>query len=79
MSVIVSQWELPYSASDLPRIDVTRQIVALFEVDEEVADMVAQMEDVEPVPLEELLYQPEHWATGRVSMAHRWSARIRYC
>ena len=60
MSVIVSQWELPYSAPDLPQIDVTRQIVALFEVDEEVADMVAQMEDVEPVPLEELLYQPEH-------------------
>jgi hypothetical protein len=60
VSVIVSRWELPYSAPNLPQIDVTPQIVALFEVDAEVAGMVAQIEDVEPVPLEEMLYQPEH-------------------
>ena len=60
VSVIVSQWELPYSAPDLPLIDVTPQIVALFDADEEVASQVAQMKDVDPVPLEELLYQPEH-------------------
>ena len=60
VSVIVSRWELPYSAPDLPLIDVTERIVELFDVDEESASHVAQMADVEPVPLEELLYQPEH-------------------
>lgn len=60
VSGIVSRWELPYSASELPQIDVTPQIVALFDVDENVASQVAQMKDVEPVPLEQLLYQPDH-------------------
>lgn len=60
VSIIVSRWELSYSARDVSLIDVTPQMVALFDVDEEVASQVAQMKDVEPVPLEELLYQPEH-------------------
>ncbi len=60
VSVIVSQWELPYTDPDVPLVDVTPQIVALFAADEETANYVAQMTDVEPVPLEEMLYQPEH-------------------
>jgi hypothetical protein len=57
--LIVSRWELPYSAPDVELIDVTPNLVALFELDEETAGFVAQIEDVEPMPLEEMLYQPE--------------------
>ncbi len=60
VSIIVSEWELPYSAADVERVDVTTNIVALFEVDEKTAEIVAEMAGVDPVPLEEMLYQPEH-------------------
>ena len=59
VDLIVSQWEVPYRASHVEVTDVTSDIVALFVVDEETASFVAQIADVEPVPLEELLYQPE--------------------
>ncbi len=59
VDLIVSRWELPYSAPDIELIDVTPNLVALFELDEETAGFVAQIEDVEPLPLEEMLYQPE--------------------
>jgi hypothetical protein len=57
---IVSKWELPYSAPDLEIVDVTDEVVALFEVDEQVAAMLVQMREQDPVPLEEMLYDPEH-------------------
>jgi hypothetical protein len=50
--VIVSQWELPYIAPDVERVDVTANIAALFETDEETARIVTEMANVEPVPLE---------------------------
>jgi hypothetical protein len=59
VDLIVSQWEVPYRAPDVEVTDVTSDIVALFVVDEETAGFLAQMADVEPMPLEELLYQPE--------------------
>ena len=59
VDLIVSRWELPYSAPDIETVDVTPNLVALFELDEETAGFVAQMESVEPMPLEEMLYQPE--------------------
>jgi hypothetical protein len=59
VDLIVSRWELPYTAADVELIDVTPNLVALFELDEETAGFVAQIEDVEPMPLEEMLYQPE--------------------
>jgi hypothetical protein len=59
VDLIVSKWELPYRSPDVELIDLTPSIVALFEVDEETDGFVAQMADVEPVPLEEMLYQPE--------------------
>jgi hypothetical protein len=59
VDLIVSQWELPYRSPDVELIDLTSDIVALFVVDEETAGFLAQMADVEPMPLEELLYQPE--------------------
>ena len=57
---IVSKWELPYSTPDLEIVDVTDEVVALFEVDEQVAAMLVQMREQDPVPLEEMLYDPEH-------------------
>lgn len=60
VSVIVSKWELPYHGPDVEVIDVTADIAALFETDEETARIVTEMANVEPVPLEEMLYQPEH-------------------
>jgi hypothetical protein len=59
VDLIVSRWELPYSAPDVELIDVTSNLVALFDLDEETAGFVAQIEEVEPMPLEQLLYQPE--------------------
>ncbi len=58
VSVIVSQWELAYSDADLPLIDVTPQIVALFDVDEQLAGQLAEMKDVEPVPPSALQLPP---------------------
>lgn len=60
VSVIVSKWELPYHGPDIEVIDVTANVAALFETDEETARIVTEMANVEPVPLEEMLYQPEH-------------------
>lgn len=57
---IVSKWELPYSTPDIEIVDVTDEVVALFEVDEQVAAMLVQMREQDPVPLEEMLYDPEH-------------------
>jgi hypothetical protein len=59
VDLVVSEWELPYRSPDVEVTDLTPSIVALFDMDEETARFVAQMADVEPVPLEELLYQPE--------------------
>ncbi|MCL7965529.1 MAG: hypothetical protein M8857_00325 [marine benthic group bacterium] len=60
VSVIVSKWELPYRGPDVEVIDITPQILALFETDQETAGLVAEMKGAEPVPLEDMLYQPEH-------------------
>jgi hypothetical protein len=59
VDLVVSEWELPYRSPNVEVTDLTPSIVALFDMDEETARFVAQMADVEPVPLEELLYQPE--------------------
>ena len=57
---IVSKWELPYSTPGLDIVDVTYEIVALFETDEEVEKMVGDLLVQDPVPLEDLYYDPEH-------------------
>jgi len=57
---IVSKWELPYSTPGLDIVDVTYEVVALFETDEEVEKMVGELLVQDPVPLEDLYYDPEH-------------------
>ena len=57
---IVSKWELPYATPGLQIVDVTDEVVALFEPDEEVTTMLAQMREQDPVPLEDMLFDPEH-------------------
>jgi hypothetical protein len=56
---LVSKWELPYTMPGLEVVDLTREVVALFAPEEAIEEMVAGLLAQDPVPLEDLLYDPE--------------------
>jgi hypothetical protein len=49
LNVIVSKWELAYSAPEAEIVDVTDLIVEVFHPDERVKKMIEEMKKVEPV------------------------------
>jgi Skp family chaperone for outer membrane proteins len=57
VSLLVSKWEVQYSAPGIEMVDLTAQIVDLFHVDDATRKMIDQgMKDAgEPVPVEQLL------------------------
>lgn len=59
VSLIVSKWELSYSDPAIEVVDVTSMLIALLDLDEDTLRMVAEMHDVEPVPLEDVLVGQE--------------------
>ena len=58
--LIVSRWEVPYADAAVETVDVTADIVALFAPTEKVRKWIAQLDRVQPVPLQEVAYDPAH-------------------
>jgi len=54
VDLIVSKWNIVYQNSGLELIDVTDVMVKLFNPDEQMLQMLEQMKQQPPVPLEEL-------------------------
>ncbi|TFG65900.1 MAG: tetratricopeptide repeat protein [Gemmatimonadales bacterium] len=55
VSVIVSQWEVTYANSAADFVDLTPQLVALFNPSEETLNSVESLKTVAPVPMDQLL------------------------
>ena len=54
VDLIVSKWNIVYQRSGVEFIDVTDVIVKLFNPDEQMLEMLEQMKQQPPIPLEEL-------------------------
>ena len=52
--VMVSKWRLAYAGPKANFVDVTDQLVMLFEPDEETLNVIAQIKDTDPIPAEQL-------------------------
>ena len=55
VSVIVSKWEVTYESSAADLVDLTPQLVALFDPSEQTLMIVESMKTVAPVPMDQLL------------------------
>ena len=55
VSVIVSKWEVTYESSAADLVDLTPQLVALFDPSEETLRGVESLKTVTPVPMDQLL------------------------
>jgi len=54
VDLIVSKWHIVYQQSGLEIIDVTDNLVKLFNPDEQMLEMLEQMKKQDPIPLDEL-------------------------
>ena len=57
VSVIVSKWEVTYKSPAADLVDLTPQLVALFDPSEETLKIVENMNTIDPVPIDQLLVQ----------------------
>lgn len=57
VSVIVSKWEVAYGSPAADLVDLTPQIVALFNPSEETLKIVKGLKTSEPVPIDQMLVQ----------------------
>ena len=55
VSVIVSKWEVTYESSAADLVDLTPQLVALFDPDEQMLTMVDYYKTLAPIPMDQLL------------------------
>ena len=57
VSLLVSKWEIQYSTSEIELVDLTPQLVELFDVDDATARIIdeSMKKAVEPVPIEQLV------------------------
>jgi len=58
--MIASRWEVPYADPAIETVDVTSDIVELFKPTEKARKWIAQLEKVEPIPLQDVAYDPAH-------------------
>ncbi len=54
VSVIVSQWEVTYESSEADLVDLTPQLVALFDPSEQTLMIVESMKTIDPVPMDQI-------------------------
>lgn len=59
VSLIVSKWELSYSDPTIEVVDVTSKLIALFDLDGDALHSAEEIRDVEPAPLEDVLFGHE--------------------
>jgi tetratricopeptide (TPR) repeat protein len=57
VSVIVSKWEVTYKSPPAEVVDLTPQLVALFDPSEETLKIVEDMKTIDPVPIDQMLVQ----------------------
>ena len=53
VDLIVSKWNIVYQRSGIEFIDVTDVMVKLFNPDEQMLEMLEQIKEMDPVPIEE--------------------------
>lgn len=58
ISLIVSKWHIAYKDSSIEYVDVTTQLVKLFNPDAEALKMIEDLSKQEPVPIEMLSMDP---------------------
>jgi len=54
VSLLVSKWELPYLGKGIETVDVTLQLVKLFNPDEQTLKLVPEITKAPPIPFDEL-------------------------
>ncbi len=60
VSMIVSKWEVAHAIPAVELVDLTPQLVALFEPSDQVLQWIASLKGQDPVPVDELLgWSPE--------------------
>ena len=61
VSVIVSKWEVAYKSPAVELVDLTPQLVALFEPNDRALQWIADLQGQDPIPVDSLLMlPPEH-------------------
>ena len=61
VSVIVSKWEVAYKSPAVELVDLTPQLVALFEPSDQVLQWIEGLQGQDPIPVDSLLMlPPEH-------------------
>lgn len=60
VALVVSKWEVVYAAPGIETVDVTRDIVDFFGTTPKVEQWIDAMKKQEPLPLQDLVYEPEH-------------------
>ena len=56
IKLILSKWELFYHDESLELVDITDQIVNLFNLDEQSRNIIEEIKKMEPVPIEQISY-----------------------
>jgi len=56
IKLILSKWELFYHDESLELVDITDQIVDLFNLDEQSRNIIEEIKKMEPVPIEQISY-----------------------
>lgn len=59
VSIVLSKWELIYKDPSAEVVDITEQIVQLFNPKEDIHKMMEEIRKTEPVPLEDLTIEDE--------------------
>lgn len=60
VSLVVSKWEIEYANPAIEKVDLTSDLVALFNPDEAVLNMLTEMCKQDPVPIETMSLNPMH-------------------
>lgn len=58
VSLIVSKWQIAYKDPSVEYVDVTTQLVKLFNPNDEALKMIEDLDKQEPVPIEKLSMDP---------------------
>ena len=54
VDVLISKWRIAYEGPNAKYVDVTDNLVILFEPDDETLDVIKQIKPIEPLPADQL-------------------------
>ena len=58
LKMILSKWEIMFADESIELIDITDQLVAIFNPDEQTKKIIENMKSMEPVPIEKISINP---------------------